>query len=265
MTEIEKIITGIYHNPELRRNCIPLLLSNSGIGKTSIINQFAKKEGIVCLSQIASTKMPHEFSGITIPNHDTKQMIYYDYDALLNLKDGDVLFLDELLNANPMILNAFLTVLEDRVLPSGKKLADIMIVAAANPHGAAQLTPQVSERFIWYKISFDKQSWKEYMQKYLLTDNIFNQLSLLIQNETFVSSEKNYMSPRSIEKAIKMILSEIHTPYEVKLKPILETKVENNTDQDIVKEDFIWKSGEFISWLKLQKINKNEINTVSKA
>lgn len=256
MTQIEKIITGIYEDSNLRKSCIPLFLSNSGIGKTSIINKFAEEKGVRCLSVIASTKMPHEFAGISIPDHDTKQMSYYDYDALLNLKDGDVLFLDELLNANPMILNAFLTVLEDRVLPSGKKLADIMIVAAANPHGAAQLTPQVSERFIWYKISFDKQSWKEYMQKYLLTDNIFNQLSLLIQNETFVSSEKNYMTPRSIEKAIKMMLLEVPTPYEEKIKPILNNLVENNSE-DIQIGDYVYKKDEKISWLKLQKIIKN--------
>lgn len=256
MTEIEKIISGVYHNPELRRSCIPLLMSNSGIGKTSQINQFAEKEGVQCLSVIASTKMPHEFSGISIPDHDTKLMSYYDYDALLNLKDGDVLFLDELLNANPMILNAFLTVLEDRVLPSGKKLANIMIVAAANPQGAVQLTPQVMERFIWYNISFNKMDWKKYMEKYLLTDSIFDQLCILIQNETFISSQKNYMTPRSIEKAIKMMLLDVPTPYEVKLKPILDNLVEN-TAEDIQIGEYLYKKGEKISWLKLQKLIKN--------
>lgn len=262
MTEIEKIISGIYHNPELRKSCIPLFLSNSGIGKTSIINEFARKQNVVCLSQIASTKMPHEFAGLTIPDHTTKQMIYYDYDALLNLKSGDILFLDELLNANPQILAAFLTVLEDRVLPSGRKLADIMIVAAANPQGAAILTPQVSERFIWYKIAFDKNSWKQYMSKYLITDSIFEQLCVLIQNESFNSAEKNYMTPRSIEKAINMLLNDVPTPYSAKLKPILDTLITNDKEIDLPIGDYVWKVSEKISWLKLQKLLKNETITV---
>ena len=33
-------------------------------------------------------------------------MTYFDYDMFCNLKDGDIIFFDELLNANPMVLNA---------------------------------------------------------------------------------------------------------------------------------------------------------------
>ena len=98
MTEIEKVISGIYHNLELRKSCIPLFLSNPGLGKSTIIREFFENIGKKCLTVIASTKMPHEFSGISIPNHDTKRMTYFDYDALLDLKDGDCLFLDEILN-----------------------------------------------------------------------------------------------------------------------------------------------------------------------
>lgn len=259
MKQITNILEGIYNNLELRKKCIPLFISNAGIGKTTIVHQFAKNKNVNCLTVIASTKMPHEFAGISIPNHETKRMTYFDYDALLDLKDGDILFLDELLNTNQMILNAFLTVLEDRVLPSGKKLADIMIVAAANPHGATQLTPQIKERFIWYDIKFDKYSWKEYMSKYQITDQISEGLVTLIQNENFISKENNYMTPRSIEKAVNMILNKIETPYQNKLVPILKNFIENNTGNDIQHGDFIFKANEKISWLDLQyKLKKTK-------
>ena len=261
MRDLLNVITKIYENEELRESCIPLFLSNPGIGKTEVINQLAKDKGVKCLSVIAATKMPHEFQGCAIPNHTTQLMTYYDYDELLNLKDGDILFLDELLNANPMILNAFLTVLEDRVLPSGRKLANIMIVAAANPQGAVSLTPQIKQRFIWYDIKFDKNSWKKYMSKFLITDEIFEALCVLIQNENFTSSDKNYYTPRSIVKALKMMLVDVKTPYSSKLKPIFDMLIPNTTERDIQVGDYLWKSNESIQWLKLQKLKNNEIIT----
>mgnify|MGYP003501077257 FL=1 len=260
MNEIKDTIEKIYQDEELRETCIPLFLSNPGLGKTEIIKCFAKERGIKCLTEIASTKMPHEFSGIAIPDHDKKRMTFFDYDALLDLKDGDVLFLDELLNTNPMILNAFLTVLEDRVLPSGKKLAKIMIVAAANPQGATIITPQIKERFVWYDIKFNKPAWKQYMSRFLITDEIFEQLCTLIQSENFNSSERNYFTPRSIVKAIKMIIAGIETPYAVKLKPILNGLIENTSENDIVIGDYTFGKNEKISWLKLMQLYKTNKN-----
>lgn len=257
MKQIKEVLTGIYDNIDLRRTCIPLFLSNPGIGKTTIVHQFAQERGVKCLTEIASTKMPHEFSGIAIPDHNTKRMTYFDYDVLLDLKDGDILFLDELLNANPMILNAFLTVLENRILPSGKKLADIMIVAAANPQGQTSLTPQIKERFIFYNIELDKENWKKYMSKYLITDDIFESLWTLVRNESFKSADVNYLSPRSVDKAINMILNNIYTPYEDKIKPILNMLITNNSEKDIIIGDYTFKVGERIEWLKLQKLIKN--------
>lgn len=253
MKQMLEVIEKIYDNEELRNTCIPLFLSNPGIGKTESIHEFFKSRNKKCLSVIASTKMPHEFSGITIPDHSTKKMTYFDYDALVDLKDGDGLFLDEMLNANPMILNAFLTVLEDRVLPSGTKLANIMIIAAGNPQGAVSLTPQIKQRFIWYDLKFDKHSWKKYMSKYLITDAIFEALCVLIQNESFTSSDKNYYTPRSIVKALNMMLNDVPTPYSAKLKPIFDTLITNETGKEIIHGDFIWGINEKISWLQLQK------------
>lgn len=261
MKELLEVISKIYENEELRNSCIPLFLSNPGLGKTQCIREFAKEKNVKCFPVIASTKMPHEFSGIAVPDNDTKRMTYFDYDELLDLKDGDILFLDEMLNANPMILNAFLTVLEDRVLPSGKKLANIMIIAAGNPQGSVSLTPQIKQRFVWYDIKFNKESWKKYMSKYLITNEIFESLCVLIQNESFLSSNKNYYTPRSIEKAIKMILKDVNTPYDIKLKPILNSLIQNTSQQDIQIGETVWKVNEMIPWLKLQKLN-NENNTI---
>jgi hypothetical protein len=257
MKELLNVLEKIYENEELRQTCIPLILSNPGIGKTEVIKQFAKEKGVKCLDIIASQLMPHEVSGMLLPVHERKEVEYFDTKMFTSLQDGDILFFDELLNANTMVLNACLTILENRELISGKKLPKIMIVAAANPQGATIITPQIKERFIWYNIAFDKNAWKEYMAKFMVTDEIFEQLCVLVQNESFNSSEKNYHTPRSIVKAIKMMVADIKTPYESKLKPILNNLIENTGESDLTIGDYIFKQSEKISWLKLQKIMKH--------
>ena len=257
MKELLNVLEKIYVDEELRQTCIPLFLSNPGIGKTEVIKQFAKDKGVRCLDIIASQLMPHEVSGMLLPVHEQKEVEYFDTKMFTSLKDGDILFFDELLNANTMVLNACLTILENRELISGKKLPKIMIVAAANPQGATIITPQIKERFIWYNINFDKIAWKKYMSKFMITDEIFEQLCVLISNESFNSSEKNYHTPRSIVKAIKMIIADIKTPYETKLKPILNNLITNTAESDLTIGEYIFKKDEKISWLKLQKIMKN--------
>jgi len=257
--KIKEILEGIYKDSELRKTCIPLFIGNPGLGKSVIIHNFAKEKGVNVVEMIGSTLMPHEISGICIPDQETKMMSYFDYDRLLSMKDGDILFLDELLNTNPMVLNAFLTLLTTRRMISGKKLPDIMIVAAANKQGASMLTPQIKERFIFYNVSFDPNMWANYMyEKYLVIDSVLADLITIIQNENFLTSETNYLSPRSIDKAIDMIIKGVETPYETKLLPILNKIVENTTGEDIPYGDGkVWKSNEKISWLKL-KIKINE-------
>ena len=261
MKQIKEVLEKIYENEELRQTCIPLFLSSPGIGKTEIIKQFAVEKGVRCLDIIASQLMPHEVSGMLLPVHAQKEVEYFDTKMFTSLQDGDILFFDELLNANTMVLNACLTILENRELISGKKLPKIMIVAAANPQGATIITPQIKERFIWYNINFDKNAWKKYLSKFMITDEIFEQLCVLIQNESFNSSEKNYFTPRSIVKAIKMMIADVKTPYENKLNTILNNLITNTSENDIKIGEYEFKVQEKISWLKLQKMIKYETVT----
>ena len=253
MKQMLEVLEGIYEDAELRQSCIPLFLGNPGLGKTQIIKQFAKSKNAHVVERIGSTIMPNEVAGLAMPDDDTKLMTYFDFDAFLAMKDGDILLLDELLNTMPMVLNAMLTLLENRTLQSGKKLANIMIVAAANPQGASMLTPQIKQRFIWYDVKFDENLWGEYMYKKGLIDPILIELSTLIKNENFENSRYNYFTPRSIDRAIEMLIKGAPTPYYKDLSAILNKLVSNDTDQTIPVGDYNWEPNEKISWLDLKK------------
>jgi len=258
MNTIKKVLEGVYENPELRRTSVPLFLGNPGLGKTKMIEQFAESKGVNLVEFITSQRNPFEISGMGMPDKDTKKMSIWDFDTLLEMKDGDILFFDEILNGNPVVLNACLTLLEQRKMISGKKLPDIMIVAAANPQGVGPLTPQIKERFIWYDIKFNPSLWSNYMNdKYFMPKIISEKLIQYIKNEDF--SGNNFMTPRSIEKAINYIIHKIPTPYESKIKPVLETLIENPLGKKVDLGSFILEKEERISWLKLIQIKNGKV------
>lgn len=192
------------------------------------------------------------------PDKDVKKMIYYNFDKLENLKDGDILFFDELLNGNPVVLNACLTILEQRKFISGKALPDILIIAAANPQGMAPLTPQIKERFVWYNVAFDKIMWTDFMfGKYYTSTTINDKLASLVSDEKFVSN--NFFTPRSIDKAISMIINEVPTPYEPILLPVLNELVGNPFEVAVTLPDGKELApGEMIKWLDLIKLKMNK-------
>lgn len=255
MKKIKDILEKVYTNKELRRSIVPLFIGNPGLGKTVMIEEFTKSKGVKMVELITSQMSPFEISGIAMPDKDSKKMTYFNFDKLENLEDGDILFFDELLNGNPVVLNACLTILEQRRLISGKALPDIMIVAAANPQGMAPLTPQIKERFIWYRVKFDKRMWVEYMQdKYHITKSIGDKLANLIINESFTSD--NFNTPRSIDKALNMVIKDVPTPYQLELKDIISEMIKNNLDKEVDLGDRKLQPNEMISWLDLIRIKK---------
>lgn len=258
MKQIKEVLEGVYSNLELRKSIVPLFISNPGMGKTRLIEEFAKEKNVKLIEIITSQVSPFEVSGICVPSHNKEKMVYYDFDRIEDLKDGDILFFDELLAGNPITLSACLTLIEQRRTISGKNLPAIMIIAAANPQNQAPLPPAVKERFIYYDVKFDKDMWIDYMvKKYQITKTIGNKLSDLIKNEKFTGT--NFYTPRSVDKAVNMIINTVPTPYHDVVSLILNEYVTNNLDQPIkLTETMELAPSEKISWLELIRL-KNKI------
>ena len=263
MKQIEEILEKVYNNPEARKNVVPLFIGNPGLGKSRIIEKFAKSKGVKLVELITSQMSPFEVSGICVPVHSTGKMSYYNLDKLEELEDGDILFFDELLNGNPVVLNACLTILEQRKFISGKALPNIMIIAAANPQGQVPITPQIKERFVWYNVKFDKNMWITYMkEKYQITQEIGNKLVNLINNESFIT--ENFYTPRSIDKAVNMLINNIPTPYKDILSVILNTLVINPFEEDFeLPNGEIVAKNEMICWFKLIQLKNNTYENIA--
>ena len=259
MNKIKEVLAGVYDIPDLRKSIVPLFIGNPGLGKSVMIKEFAKERGVKIVELITSQMNPFEISGIGMPDKDSKKMSIWDFDTLLGLEDGDIIFFDELLNGNPVVLNACLTLIESRKMISGKSLPNIMIVAAANPQGMVPITPQIKERFVWYNVNFNPSMWEKVMtDKYDITETIGISLCRLIQSEDFQGSN-NFSSARSIDKAVNMIINEVPTPYEDKVKPLLDIQVKNPFNGLVILPDGThMEPGDKMSWLDLAKLKRKK-------
>ena len=226
------ILEKTYNNSFLRKRTVPLFMSNPGIGKTTIIQNFAKERNVGLTKIVLSQRMPNEVAGMVMPNSETGKMEVFDSYELTNMKDGDILFLEEVLNGTlKQTLDSVLNLLEDRTLPSGKRLADVMIVAASNPQGLINITPQIKERFIRYNLSFDAISYRAHLKEtYGIPEVISNHFCSLISKEKFEPNNWNYITPRSLEKAINQIGCDLDSSHDDLLLPILKQEIESPMD-----------------------------------
>lgn len=182
------------------------LMSDPGLSKTSQCKQWCEEHGRQYFEFITSQRMPSEISGMAMPDADTKRMKIYDFDYLLDMKDGDVLAFDEFTNGNIMTLNACLTLIQERNMMSGRKLPSILIVAMGNPQGKCDMLPQTKQRFLWLDVKFDEDTWCDWIKKEL--NVVPTQRLISIIKNTYKSAfgvqDYNYMTARTVTNLLKL-------------------------------------------------------------
>ena len=182
------------------------LMSDPGLSKTSQCKQWCEEHGRRYFEFITSQRMPSEISGMAMPDADTKRMKIYDFDYLLDMKDGDVLAFDEFTNGNIMTLNACLTLIQERNMMSGRKLPSILIVAMGNPQGKCDMLPQTKQRFLWLNVKFDEETWCDWIKKEL--NVVPTQKLINIIKSTYKSGfgiqDYNYMTARTVTNLLKL-------------------------------------------------------------
>ena len=182
---------------ELRREMVPCFIGDPGIGKTQGIYEFAKEKGINVVTFILSNTVPSEVSGIRMPDKETKKMEVFDDMRMASLRDGDILFFDEILEAPPMLWSACLTLIQDRIMASGRRLPDVFIVAASNKVASPTIIPaSTRDRFQFIELEFDRYHWSEwFFKKYGVRPS--NTILERIQGD---SSSYNILTPRRVTK-----------------------------------------------------------------
>jgi hypothetical protein len=183
------------------------LMSDPGLSKTAQVKQWADEHNRTYCELIISQRMPSEISGMPMPVPDAHRMEIFDFQTLLNLKDGDVLAFDEFTNGNIQTLNACLTLIQERTMLSGTKLPSLLIVAMGNPQGRCELLPQTKQRFWWVDVIWDAPTWKRYMKErwniYVSTE-LTKAIDEQYKRGFGASTEYNYHTPRTIENLLRI-------------------------------------------------------------
>lgn len=203
--EIERVYRLIEAADRRRDEVVLCLLGTPGIGKTESVERFARDHGRDVVHIIASQIMPNEVSGMTMPNQATHSMEIFDHEKLGHLKDGDIIFFDELLKGQQQVLNACLTLIQERRLMSGKRLPDVLIIAAANPLGSAKQLPlEIRQRFLFVNVKWDADEWCRYMRETHgitptkdLVENLSRVYSMCLKGD---SNTWNTLTPRTATK-----------------------------------------------------------------
>lgn len=197
-TQFEKMLSFLDEAWHFKQEIVPCLIGPVGIGKTAAVMQHAENVGAKhVVTIIASQILPSEVSGLTMPDKDTKSMEIYDHYRLSSLEDGDILFFDELLEADQSVLSACLTLIESRQLMSGRKLPDIQIIAACNPTiQPTMLKENIRQRFMFMNVHWEWDATADYIEK-LYGWRPAKKLQKLVRT---TDDSYNILTPRSLTK-----------------------------------------------------------------
>ena len=207
----------------LESNEVPLIIGESGIGKTSLVKLIAKEKSYYLVTIDANLLKEGEIGGL--PVVDNKTTIYATHHKLVeidNILKSDenakvILFIDELNRCDHAVAQELMNLILNREI-NGYILNDrVKVIAAMNPssrndgfynsqYEVVDLDPAQEDRFVWIQLDSDIKEWIKWgMSKNgNINEHIIEFLSAFPQYlHTPESNETIKATPRSWERVSK--------------------------------------------------------------
>lgn len=193
-------------------NDVPLIIGESGVGKTSLVKQIAKNNGDYLVTIDANLLKEGEIGGLPIV--ENRFTIYATHVKLQEIekaikedKDRNViLFIDELNRCDHAVAQELMNLILNREI-NGYVLDDkVKVIAAMNPsnkndgfsnsrYDVVEMDPAQEDRFVWVKIDSDIKEWINWgMSK----DGNINEHII-----EFLSTFPEYLHTPDLEETIK--------------------------------------------------------------
>lgn len=144
-----------------------LLLSDPGVGKSSLVRGIAASEGVACETVLGSIREPADVAGLPIVTDAGAVLDPPAWAKRLADAQAGYLFLDELTTCPPSVQAAMLAVALDRTVGDLRLPDEVRVVAGANPPDRAadgwEISPPLANRFCHLDFDPTVEEWLDGM------------------------------------------------------------------------------------------------------
>lgn len=154
---------------------VPLIIGESGIGKTALISQIARENNLELVTIDANLLKEGEIGGLPIvKDYKTLYAIHYKLARIKSLSEENIkdiiLFIDELNRCDHTVMQELMNLILNREI-NGFNLPDnVKIIAAMNPsnrydnfedsdYQVVDMDPAQEDRFVWIDMDSDIKEW----------------------------------------------------------------------------------------------------------
>ena len=221
-TQIFSVLSLAKKVREQDRTFNPCFVSPPGLGKSEIVQQWAREQGYGFVDLRAALLEAPDLIGFpTIVNKEGRQRTEHalpDYWPDENTNTKGVMFLDEVNRGTTSVMNCFMQLLTDRKVKDYKLPAGWIIVAAINPeneqHDVNAMDAALKDRLEFFEVEYDKKTHLQYME----TTGYHQILQLFIESGAWQYSRpeeisnvagSKYLSPRTFSKLNNALLAGI--------------------------------------------------------
>lgn len=150
---------------------VPIIVSSPGVGKSSIVHQFADDNDLELIDVRVAQCTPEDLQGFPMRNGNKAEFVPFDMfpiegDELPEGKNGWCLFLDEITSANKSVQAAAYKIVLDRKIGSHNLHSNVVIVAAGNKASDRAVVNQMStalqSRMTHYELAVDHKAWMKW-------------------------------------------------------------------------------------------------------
>ncbi|ACD22127.1 AAA family ATPase [Clostridium botulinum] len=265
----------------MNSNDVPLIMGESGIGKTSLVRDVAKNNDYLLVTIDANLLKEGEIGGL--PVVENREVVYATHNKLIEVKNllckndvnGVILFIDELNRCDHAVSQELMNLILNREINGYVLDERVKVIAAMNPsnkydgfsdsqYEVVDMDPAQEDRFVWLEMQSDVKEWIKWGMS--IEGNIHEHIIEFISTfpqylHTPNSNESIKATPRSWQRISKAYEVYLNNKDKYDLNIFLNT-VRGNVGSNICNDfaDFILHIRKPL--IKVEDLFENEILSV---